>query len=109
MSSDEEKKVAEDDKAAKAAKKKQIRNKLLALIQDEQTKRLFYISSAMCIASKGLAIASPWFLKGVVDSMALGTGVNLNMAFLGIGAFGMTRLFSTLIQETRMMEVSKII
>lgn len=28
---------------------------------------------ALVIASKGLAIASPWFLKGVVDSMALGT------------------------------------
>ena len=51
----------------------------------------------MILVSKGLAIASPWFLKSVVDGMALGTSVNLNLAFLGIGAFGATRLISTMI------------
>jgi hypothetical protein len=52
---------------------------------------------ALVIASKGLAIASPWFLKGVVDSMALGTQVNLNTALMGICCFGASRLFSTLL------------
>jgi hypothetical protein len=52
---------------------------------------------ALVIASKGLAIASPWFLKGVVDSMALGTQVNLNTALTGICCFGASRLFSTLL------------
>lgn len=97
------------DKAAKAAKKSEVRKKLLAMLKDDQTKKLFYASMILCVASKGLAIASPWFLKSVVDSMALGTQVNLNAAFLGVGAFGLTRLLSTLIQEARMWDVSKII
>jgi ATP-binding cassette subfamily B protein len=82
---------------------------MLALITDEQTKRLFYRSMAVVVASKGLAIASPWFLKGVVDTMALGVGVNLNIAFLGIGGFAATRLASALLQELRMWDISKII
>jgi ATP-binding cassette, subfamily B, heavy metal transporter len=60
-------------------------------------------------ASKGLAIASPWFLKGVVDTMALGTQLNLNTAFLGICGFGATRLASTILQEHRMWDITKII
>ncbi len=74
-----------------------MRRKLITLISDHQTKRLFVSSMALVVASKGLAIASPWFLKGVVDSMALGTQVNLNTAFMGICCFGATRLFSTLL------------
>lgn len=46
------------------------------------------------MASKGLAIASPWFLKAVVDGMALASAVDLKMAFFGVGAFGATRLLS---------------
>jgi len=79
------------------------------LIKDDYTKNLFYKTMGMILVSKTLAIASPWFLKGVVDTMALGTAVNLNVAFLGIGAFGLSRLVSTLIQEERMYQVTKII
>jgi ABC-type transport system involved in Fe-S cluster assembly fused permease/ATPase subunit len=63
----------------------------------------------LILASKGLAIASPWFLKAVVDGMALGTGVDLKMAFLGIGAFGATRVLSNLLSEWRMWQITKII
>jgi len=41
--------------------------------------------------------------------MALGTGVNINMAWLGIGLYGMTRVLSTGFQEWRMWKVSQII
>ena len=41
------------------------------MIKDDKTKALFYKSCAMIMVSKGLAIASPWFLKSVVDTMAL--------------------------------------
>jgi ABC-type transport system involved in Fe-S cluster assembly fused permease/ATPase subunit len=63
----------------------------------------------LVLASKGLAIASPWFLKGVVDGMALGTAVDLKLAFYGIGAFGATRLLSNFLSEWRMWQVNKII
>jgi hypothetical protein len=67
----------EIDAKAKAAKKTEVRKKLIHLISDPQTKRLLMNSMALVFASKGLAIASPWFLKGVVDTMALGTQLNL--------------------------------
>jgi len=50
----------------------------------------------LVVASKGLAIASPWFLKAVVDGMALASAVDLKVAFMGVGAFGATRLASSI-------------
>lgn len=95
--------VAASGKVEKVDKKKEIRQQLFAMIKDDKTKALFYKSCAMIMVSKGLAIASPWFLKSVVDTMALGTNVCLNTAFLGIGAFGASRLISTILQEERML------
>ena len=100
--------MQEREKAAKD-KKKEIRGKLLELIKDDYTRSLFWKTSAMIVLSKTMAIASPWFLKAVVDGMALGTQVDLKMACLGIGAFGLTRLLSTLVQEERMYKISQII
>lgn len=74
----------------------------MAHLADPTTKRLFYNSMFLVFASKSLAIASPWFLKAVVDSMALGTNLNLMTAFYGIGAFGAARLASTMLGEWRM-------
>jgi hypothetical protein len=74
----------------------------MAHLTDPTTKRLFYNSMFLVFASKSLAIASPWFLKAVVDSMALGTNVNLTTAFYGIGAFGAARFASTMLGEWRM-------
>jgi hypothetical protein len=56
----------------------------------------------MVLVSKSLAIASPFFLKGVVDYMAMGSGLDLMQAAKGIGAFGVCRLLSTFVQEYRM-------
>lgn len=63
----------------------------------------------LVLASKGLAIASPWFLKAVVDGMALAKALDLKMAFFGIGAFGATRLLSSFLHEWRMFQISKIL
>ena len=63
----------------------------------------------LVVASKGLAIASPWFLKAVVDGMALASAVDLKMAFMGVGAFGATRMLSTFFHEWRMWKVNQII
>jgi len=63
----------------------------------------------LVLASKGLAIASPWFLKAVVDGMALAKALDLKMAFFGIGAFGATRVLSSFLHEWRMFQISKIL
>ena len=78
----------------------------MAHLADPATKRLFYNSMALVLASKTLAIASPWFLKAVVDSMALGPNLNLTNACYGIGAFGAARLASTLLGEWRMFQIN---
>ena len=86
-----------------------MQRKLLAHLADDTTKRLFYSSMAMVLVSKTFALASPFFLKSVVDGMALGTGVDLMAAAKGIGAFGVCRLLSTLVAEHRMLQIQKMI
>lgn len=56
----------------------------------------------MVLLSKSLAVASPWFLKGVVDSMSAGATFDVSKAAMGVGAFTATRLASTFLQEARM-------
>lgn len=63
----------------------------------------------LVLASKSLAIASPWFLKAVVDSMALGTNLNISHAFFGIGCFGATRILSNFFGEWRQFQINQII
>jgi ABC-type bacteriocin/lantibiotic exporter with double-glycine peptidase domain len=70
---------------------------------------LLFKSSLLIFASKSLAIASPWFLKSVVDSMAIVGSMDFNVAAIGIGMFGASRLISTMLQETRMLQISKFI
>ena len=72
---------------------------------------LFYKTCALVAVSKGLAIASPWFLKGVVDTMALTPVADLCFSSLatGITMFGVTRLVSTVSQEYRMIMLSDFI
>ena len=78
---------------------------------DDDMMKIFRSSCALIVASKGLAITSPWFLKGVVDTMAMTPVAALSMSSLcvGIGAFGVTRLLSTLSQEYRMIMISDFI
>jgi len=85
---------------------KELRRKLIDHMADSHTKKLFYASMGLVLVSKSLAIASPWFLKGVVDSMtaahATNAALNMHNIGLGIGGFGMTRFLSTVFQEMRM-------
>ena len=62
---------------------------------DPEMKKLFAKSMALIFLSKGLAIASPWFLKGVVDSMAVTSQIQFGTMVTGIGLFGASRFFST--------------
>ena len=76
---------------------------------DDDMRRLFRNSCILIAASKGLAIASPWFLKGVVDTMSAGGTLTLSPLMFSIGAFGLTRFLSTASQEYRMILVAEFI
>ena len=76
---------------------------------DDDMRRLFRSSCILIAASKGLAIASPWFLKGVIDTMSAGGTLALAPLVYGIGAFGITRFLSSASQEYRMVLVADFI
>ena len=78
-------------------------------MMDDNTKRIFYSSCAMILISKGLTVASPLFLKEVIDMMSLGTNINSTSILLGIGGFGLTRLLGTCTHEYRMYQIAQII
>ena len=70
---------------------------------DKDMKMLLLKSTLFILASKSLLMASPWFLKQVVDTMTIASGaIDMNKVFLGIGLFGASRIGSTLLQEFRM-------
>ena len=50
----------------------------------------------LLMGSKGLAVASPYILKKIVDSMTAIGPVDFFSAGIGIGIFGMTRVVSTI-------------
>ena len=76
---------------------------------DDDMRRLFRNSCFLIAASKGLAMASPWFLKGVIDTMTAGGTLALTPLLVGVGAYGFTRLMSTASQEYRMILISDFI
>ena len=78
-------------------------------MMDDDMRRLLYTSSVLIAFSKGLAIASPWFLKGVVDMMSLGGPITFGGLAMGITGFAVTRLFATISQEARMIMVADFI
>ena len=88
---------------------KEIRKALWAHMVDDDMRRILRNSCILIAVSKGLAVASPWFLKGVVDTMSGGGTLTLAPLMLGIGAFGLTRLMSTATQEFRMVMVADFI
>lgn len=64
---------------------------------------IFYKSMATLVASKGLAVASPYILKKIIDNMTTTGNVDFYSAGVGIGLFGACRVVSTLFQEYRMI------
>lgn len=70
----------------------------------KDSKPLFYKSMALLVGSKGLAIASPYILKKIVDSMTIvGAAVDFGTVATGISLFGLTRVMSVYLQEKRMI------
>ena len=76
---------------------------------DADMKRMFYSAMGMVLVSKGLAIASPWFLKGVIDSMTVTSQLSFGSACLGIAAFTGSRFGAELTNNVRMYMVMNLI
>ena len=76
---------------------------------DADMKRMFYSAMGMVLVSKGLAIASPWFLKGVIDSMTVSSQLSFGSACLGIAAFTGSRFGAELSNNVRMYMVMNLI
>ena len=87
----------------------EIRKHLLARMMDDETKRIFYKSCALILISKSLVVASPLFLKEVIDMMSLGTNINTTTLLLGISGFGITKLLATCSHEYRMYQIAQVI
>ena len=71
----------------------------MPFIFNKESMPIFYQSVALLIGSKGLAIASPYILKKIVDAMTMASTVDFHTAALGICFFGATRVLSTALQE----------
>lgn len=54
---------------------------------------------AAMIASKLLAVGSPYCLKIVINALA-GESINMQMAYLGIAGFGLARACSSILSES---------
>ena len=76
---------------------------------DADMKRMFYSAMGMVLVSKGLAIASPWFLKGVIDSMTVTSQLSFGSACFGIAAFTGSRFGAELSNNVRMYMVMNLI
>tara|TARA_B110000285_G_C14976901_1_gene539420 strand:+ start:357 stop:929 length:573 start_codon:yes stop_codon:yes gene_type:complete len=81
----------------------------MPFIFHKDSKHLFYNSMVLLIGSKGLAVASPYILKQIVDSMTMAASVDFYSAGIGIGMFGLARVGATVFQEMRMLQISKFI
>ena len=61
-------------------------------IMHPDSMHLFYKSMVWLTASKSLAIASPYILKRIVDSITVSGSLDFGSASVGIGLFGMARI-----------------
>lgn len=89
--------------------KYELRKALVMKMVDSDMKKTFWKSMGLIFLSKGLAIASPWFLKGVVDSMTVASQLSFGTASLGIVAFIGSRLLGETLHNYRMYVVMGMI
>ena len=87
----------------------EVRKYLQPFILHPESIHLAYSSTALLLAAKGLAIASPYILKVVVDAMAVPGAVDFQMVATGILLGGLTRVLGSLFQEWRMVQIARLI
>ena len=74
--------------------RKEVRQYLMPFVFHKDSMHYFYKSMFLLLGSKGLAVASPYILKLIVDTMTLAGQIDFTHAALGIGVFGLTRIMS---------------
>lgn len=84
----------------KKISKKEIYTFMKPYFSSPESKRVFWIAMTAMVASKLLAVASPYFLKVAVNALA-GQTINMQMAYYGIAGFGLARAFSSILNESR--------
>ena len=89
--------------------RKEIRQYLKPFFFNKENMPLFWGSMGLLVASKGLAVASPYILKQIVDAMTLVGTINFSSAAAGIFLFGGVRMLSNVFQEQRMILITKFI
>lgn len=72
-----------------------------------RNKNIFYGSIGLLIASKLMAVASPYCLKIAVNALS-GTSINYSLATWSILGFGGARIMSSCLNELRMSMIVKI-
>ena len=76
---------------------------------DPEMKKTFYKAMGLIVLSKACAIASPFFLKGIVDSMTVASQLSFGTACFGIAAFSGSRFIGELTNNYRMYIVMSMI
>ena len=87
--------------------RKQVRDYLMPYIFHKESNHLFYKSCFLLVGAKGLAVASPYILKCIVDLMTVNPAA-LNFQYLagGVCIFGVSRVFSNVFTEYRMQLIT---
>lgn len=96
------------DKGKNKTSKLEMWNFIRPYVMTGGKKKIFYLAMAAMVASKLLALASPYCLKIAVNAIAQSQTMNYNLAVAGVLGFGLTRALSSVLHETRMSLVVKI-
>lgn len=74
----------------------EVRKYLQPYFVNKDSMPYFWNSMALLVGSKGLAVASPYILKTIVDNMTAVGALDFNSAALGILLFGASRVVSNM-------------
>ena len=77
--------------------RKEIRQYLMPYFFNKESMPIFYNSMFLLVGAKGLAVASPYILKKIVDAMTLVGTIDFQTAAGGILLFGAIRSISTIL------------
>jgi hypothetical protein len=78
------------------ASKREIWKFMKPIILDQETKSIFYKSMILLVLSKSLTLVAPYCLKITVNALAEASKMDFTLACMAIGAFGLSRLLSTI-------------
>ena len=90
-----------DDTKKKPVSKKEIIKFIKPYMMSEGKKKAFYTAMGLMVASKLLAVTSPYCLKIAVNALSTAETLDLSTGLWGIAGFGVARAFSVAFHEGR--------